>query len=145
MPLRESITTESWIEDVQFALGVFLRGEPQQLSARHMRDYLSNRYQPDVAILESLAVQASYNWLVSNWEEIGDIGLRVSGGKDSGVVNALLFALHNLVFSDPRPSWWAKVPSIVSQDVIRVAQTFVDAEKNQHFALQQNFPIDEHP
>lgn len=101
-----------------------------------MRDYLANRYTPDVALLEGLAVQASYNWLVRNWEEIGDIGLRDSG-EVSGVVNALLFALHNVVFRDPRPSWWAKVPQVDSKDVIREAQTFIDAEKNNQSAPEE--------
>lgn len=117
------------MEDVQYALGVFSRGEPPQVSEYHMQDYLANRYPPAVALLEGLAVQASYNWLVRNWEEIGEIGLR-DPGEDSGVVNALLFALHNVVFRDPRPSWWAKVPQVDSKDVIREAQTFIDTEKN---------------
>jgi hypothetical protein len=46
MELRHSITTDSWIEDVQFALGVFTRGDTQQLSEEHMANYLANRYVP---------------------------------------------------------------------------------------------------
>ena len=44
-----------------------------------MVDYLANRSVPAVAAAEFLAVQASYNWLVRNWEILGDIGLRYSG------------------------------------------------------------------
>ena len=70
--LRTQISTESWLEDIQFALGVFSRGEPSQASEDHMKDYLANRYVPAVAMAEFLAVQASYNWLVRNWDILGE-------------------------------------------------------------------------
>ncbi len=129
MALRHSITSDSWIEDVQFALGVFSRGEPQQLSEGHMKDYLANRYVPAVAMAEFLAVQASYNWLVRNWEILGDIGLRYSGPNGSGFVNAILFSLHNEIFRDPTPSTWESVPSLDPGPLISEAQRFIDAEK----------------
>jgi len=130
MVLRHSITSESWIEDVQFALGVFTRGEPQQASECHMMDYLANRYVPAVATVEFLAVQASYNWLVRNWEILGDIGLRYSGPNGSGFVNAVLISLHNEIFRDPTPATWEAVPSLPPELLISEAQRLVDAEKN---------------
>jgi hypothetical protein len=130
MVLRHAITTESWIEDVQFALGVFLRGEPQQVSEGHMMDYLANRYVPAVATAEFLAVQASYNWLVRNWDILGDIGLRYSGPNGSGFVNAILMSLHNEIFRDPTPATWEAVPSLPPGRLISEAQRFIDAEKN---------------
>jgi hypothetical protein len=129
MALRHLITSESWIEDVQFALGVFSRGEPQTVSEGHIKDYLANRYVPAVALAEFLAVQASYNWLVRNWEILGDIGLRFSGPNGSGFVNAILMSLHNEVFRDPNPATWHALPSLDPGPLISVAQRFIDAEK----------------
>jgi hypothetical protein len=127
--LRNQISTDSWVEDVQFTLTAFSRGDPPHVSERHMIDYLANRYVPRVAALEAVAVQASYNWIVNNMTELREIGLMVSTPHGNGIVNALLKALHNLVFRDPRPSWWAQVPDQDLAPVIREAQTFIDATK----------------
>ena len=130
MVLCHSITTESWIEDVQFALGVFSRGEPQQVSEGHMMDYLANRYVSAVAPAEFLAVKASCNWWVRNWEVLGDIGLRHSGSNGSGLVNAILFSLHNEIFRDPTPTAWEAVAILPPGTLIIEAQRFVDEVKS---------------
>lgn len=108
----------------------FFSGDTRQVSEGHMVDYLANRYVPAVAVAEFLAVQASYNWLVRNWEILGDIGLRYSGPKGSGFVNAILISLHNEVFRDPTPETWEAVPNLAPSPLISEAQRFIDAEKN---------------
>lgn len=117
------------MEDMQFVLGVFSREEPLLVSEGHIDDYLANRYVPNVALLEGLAIQAAYNWLVRNWDELVEVGLWTRNEKGAGFVNAILFALHDLVFRTPKPSWWVQVPDVDSREVIRDAQVFVDAEK----------------
>lgn len=96
--LRDQISTESWAEDLQYAMIVFSRREPQQVSEGHIYDYLANRYLPNVALLEGLAVQASYNWLVRNWEELLDLKLIRPPSEGAGFMPELLVALHNMVF-----------------------------------------------
>ena len=102
-----------------------------------MIDYLANRYVPAVARAEFLAVQASYNWLVRNWEILGDIGLRFSGPNGSGFVNAILMSLHNEVFRDPTPATWDAVPSLDPGPLIAEAQRFIDAEKGKQSAPEE--------
>lgn len=102
-----------------------------------MIDYLANRYVPAVATAEFLAVKASYNWLVRNWEILGDIGLRYSGPNGSSFVNAILMSLHNEIFRDPTPVTWDAVPSIPPGTLIREAQRFIDAEKNSQSAPEE--------
>ena len=125
------------MEDIQFVLGVFSREEPLQVSEGHIDEYLANRYQPTVALMEGLAIQAAYNWLVKNWDELVDVGLWTRNENGAGFVNALLFSLHNLVFRTPKPSWWIQVPDIDSKELIREVQTFVDAAKRSPSNLEE--------
>lgn len=127
--LRKTVTSDSWIEDVQYALRVFSRGDTPEVSEEHMHEYLFSRYEPQLALLEKLAVQASLNWLVRNGDELEQVGLRVHGPNGSGFVNALLYALHDVVFKDPRPSWWAQVPDVELAPVVQQTQRFIDLTK----------------
>jgi len=129
MELRNQISTESWMEDITFAQIAFSQDRSAVDTEREMFSYLAQRYDERTAGSAFLVLQASHNWLVRNLEELREVGLYINNKTETGFVNALLFALHNMVFRNPTREWWEKVPSQPLAPVISEAQAFINADK----------------
>ena len=129
MELRNQISTESWMEDITFAQIAFSQDRSAVDTEREIFSYLAQRYDERTAGSAFLVLQASHNWLVRNLEELREVGLYINNKTETGFVNALLFALHNMVFRNPTREWWEKVPSQPLAPVISEAQAFINADK----------------
>ncbi len=118
------------MDDVRYALDILALSQPAQETERQVTDYLTRRYADPVASDAILAVGASVNWLVGNWDELGRAGLRVPSSTGSTFLEPILVVLEKLVFSDPSPHWWTEVARFGAGHQIREARQLLEAEQD---------------
>ena len=63
MALRTSVTSQSWLEDLQFVLIVFLSQDSEEKKNENVRDYLSQRYEAFLVLPTLESLRYSYNWI----------------------------------------------------------------------------------
>jgi hypothetical protein len=112
------------LEDLQFVLIVFLSQDSEEKKNENVQDYLVHRYERPLVSSVMLSLRYAYNWIVKNWVYLEEVGLR----KENGIVNCVLFALHNLIFKEVSEENWKSVPSTDPRIVVKMSQEFIDAE-----------------
>ncbi|MGF1483480.1 MAG: hypothetical protein ACFBZ8_03855 [Opitutales bacterium] len=125
--LRPRITSQSWLEDMQFVLILAVDPMDKAEKEKNLLGYLSERYQPYLVSSVKLSLLCSYDWIAKNWIYLGEVGLR----KENGILNCVLFALHNLVFNEISEENWMKVPDTGPMVIVKMSQEFIDSENKQ--------------